>query len=173
MRAMKTALLAALLLVSTAALAETAGGISWKPPISWKVDPPRQMRVATYKIAPAKGDADEAELAVFYFGKGQGGTIDDNMKRWAGQFESAKPPVMKKEKLAGFDVSRIEVKGTYGAAMGPMAPASSSAPKANYALLGAIVEAPEGSVFFKLTGPQKTVESARLALDKMLKSITQ
>jgi hypothetical protein len=37
--------------------------------------------------------------------------------------------------------------------------------------VGAIVEAPEGNVFFKLTGPAKTVQAARPAFDKMLQSV--
>ena len=44
-------------------------------------------------------------------------------------------------------------------------------PKAGYHLVGVIVEAPEGNVFFKLTGPEKTVKAARPALDKMLASL--
>lgn len=175
---MRTLLVAAFTLscfVATAH-AETAGGITWKSPTTWKADAARPMRVATYHVAAAKGDTDEAELAIFYFGEGQGGSVDDNLKRWAGQFESPKPPVTKKEKLAGVAVTRIEVKGTYGGGMGPaMGGGGGAAPakKDNYELLGAIVEAPQGSVFFKLTGPQKTVESARVAFDKMLKSITK
>lgn len=157
------------------AAAETAGGVTWKAPTSWKVDPPRQMRVVTYKVAPTKGDSDEAEVAVFYFGQGQGGTVEDNFKRWSGQFQDSKPAVTKDEKVATFAVHRIEVKGTYGGGMGPAmgGGAGAAAGKTGYELLGAIVEAPEGSVFFKLTGPQKTVEAARAAFDKMLKSMTK
>ena len=43
--------------------------------------------------------------------------------------------------------------------------------KAGYKLLGAIVEGPEGAIFFKLTGPSKTVEAARGEFAKMVKAI--
>ena len=46
-------------------------------------------------------------------------------------------------------------------------------PKPGFKLLGAIVEAPGGNVFFKLTGPAKTVEAARADLMKMLKALTK
>ena len=41
-------------------------------------------------------------------------------------------------------------------------------PKPGYRLLGAIVEGPEGAVFFKLTGPEKSVTAAEKTFRKML-----
>ncbi len=166
---MKTALLVCLL--AFPALAESAGGISWTAPTAWKVDAPRQMRAATYLVSPAKGDTDGGECGVFYFGEGQGGSVDANVDRWVGQFEGGKAPLRKKEKLAGFDVTTIEVDGTFASSMGgPMGPKT---PKPGYKLLGAIIEGPKGNVFFKLTGPAKTVEAARADFLKMLKSATK
>jgi hypothetical protein len=43
--------------------------------------------------------------------------------------------------------------------------------KTGYRLLGAIVEGPQGSVFFKLTGPENTVKSAKDGFDALLQSI--
>jgi hypothetical protein len=40
-------------------------------------------------------------------------------------------------------------------------PGQPSKPKAGYALIGAIVDAPTGAYFFKLTGPKATVAAAR------------
>lgn len=166
---MKTALLVALLALP--AFADSAGGLSWTPPATWKADAPRPMREATYLIAPAKGDTDSAECGVFYFGQGQGGGVDANVDRWVSQFESTKAPVRKKEKLGGFDVTTIEVDGTYASSMGgPMGPKT---PKPGFKLMGAIVEGPKGNVFFKLTGPAKTLEGARADFTKMLKSLTK
>ena len=45
------------------------------------------------------------------------------------------------------------------------------APKPGWALLGAIIEGPAGRVFFKLTGPQKTVDGSAREFDDMLKTI--
>lgn len=167
---MKTLLVS--MLIAVPALADSAGGISWTQPAVWKADAPRQMRAATYLVAPAKGDTDGAECGVFYFGEGQGGGVDANVDRWVSQFENAKgTPIRKKEKIAGFDVTTIEVDGTFASSMGgPMGPKT---PKAGYKLLGAIIEGPKGNVFFKLTGPAKTVESARSEFMKMLKTATK
>ena len=39
-----------------------------------------------------------------------------------------------------------------------------------YPMLGAIVEGPQGSIFFKFTGPAKTVTANQAAFDKMIAS---
>lgn len=148
--------------------ADSAGGLSWAPPAAWKADAPRPMRAATYKIPAAKGDSEDAECGVFYFGQGQGGSVDMNVQRWVGQFEGAKAPPTKKEKVGGFDMTTLELEGTYTGSGGPMGPKVS---KPGYKLLGAIVEGPEGAIFFKLTGPAKTVEAARADFMKMVKAI--
>ncbi|HEX4621213.1 MAG TPA: hypothetical protein VH208_06570 [Myxococcaceae bacterium] len=59
--------------------------------------------------------------------------------------------------------------GTYTGAGGPMA--QMPVKKPGFKLLGAIVDGPQGPVFFKLTGLVKTVDGARADFDKMLKSI--
>nr|QKW93783.1 hypothetical protein [Vitiosangium cumulatum] len=154
--------------------APEAGGLTWTAPTGWESQGTRPMRAATYRIAPAKGDTDAAELAVFYFGAGQGGAVDANVKRWLGQFQKSdgtpvtdKDAKTKKETLNGLAVTTVDVKGTYtggGPMMGP------STPKPGYRLLGAIVEGPEGPLFFKLTGPERTVASAEKGFRKLLES---
>jgi hypothetical protein len=49
--------------------------------------------------------------------------------------------------------------------------ATAKSRKPGYRIAGAIVEAPQGSVFFKLTGPAATVQAAKPAFDKMLQSV--
>jgi hypothetical protein len=46
--------------------------------------------------------------------------------------------------------------------------APSSGPKTNWALLGAIAETQGSLTFFKLTGPEKTIQSAKPAFDKFV-----
>jgi hypothetical protein len=173
----RTLLLISLLTLPTLAFAESAGGLTWKAPSAWKTDAPRPMRAATYKIPAAKGDTEEAELAVFYFGQGQGGDVQANLTRWYGQFTqpdgqaSEKVAKTTKEKIGGFDVHFTELPGTYSASMGPMSPVKTNKP--GFRLLGAIVEGPEGALFFKLTGPTKTVEASRAEFKKLLASLTK
>ena len=166
--------LLALMLLSLAltgtARADQAGGLTWTAPAEWKAQGERPMRAATYSIPAAKGDAEPAELAVFFFAASSGGGVDANVKRWIDQFQKAdgtsvaKEAKVKKETIAGLPATTLDVKGTYtgGAMMGP------SAPKPGYRLLGAIVEGPGGNVFFKLTGPEKTVTGAEKPFRKLL-----
>src|SRR5262249_38523759 len=98
------------------------------------------------------------------------GSVDMNVQRWTAQFEGAKPPATKKEKVLGFDLTSLELEGTYTGGGGPMGP---KVTKSGFKLLGAIVEGPSGPIFFKLTGPAKTVEAARADFQKMLKGITK
>jgi hypothetical protein len=129
------------------------------------------MRVATYMIPPADGDSDGAECAVFFFGTGQGGDVQSNINRWLGQFENAGKPEQSSKDVNGLHVTLVSVSGTYLAPGGPMM--QSQGKKADYRLLGAIIEAPEGAVFFKLTGPLKTVGSAEKEFDSLVSSVSK
>ena len=167
------ALVAVSLLLSAVAFADEAGGLTWKVPGEWKRLPDRPMRAATYAL-PAAGASEAGELAVFYFGPGQGGGVDANVQRWIGQFEqpdgkpSDKVAKISKKKVGANQVTFVDLTGIYTASMGPMAPKSN---KPGYRLLGAIVEGPEGAVFFKVTGPQKAVDAAQKDFDNVIKSV--
>jgi len=144
-----------------------SGAVKWTAPTRWDAKPAGGMRAATYLIPAAKGDSEGAECAVF---ENLGGGVQDNISRWIGQFE--KPdgaPNQSQGTINGLTVTTVEVSGTFkggGQMMG-----QSSGPKTGYRLLGAIVEGPEGDVFFKLTGPAKTVAAAQGEFQAMLKSL--
>jgi len=155
--------------------ASSVAGLAWDIPEEWQAGAQRPMRAATYLVAAAPGDPEGAECAVFYFVTGQGGDVDANVERWIAQFEqpdgsaSTKAARTTKLDVDGLPVTRVEVTGTYTASMGPMGGAKSN--KENHQLLGAIVEGPEGAVFFKMTGPRETVGAARADFDAMIKSV--
>jgi hypothetical protein len=172
----RSAVLTLVLIFPVAAFADSASGLKWTPPTSWKQESERPMRVATYSIPAAKGESEPAECAVFYFGSGQGGTVEANIQRWAAQFETpdGKPvpsPAVKKEKVKDLQVTRLELEGTYLGSGGPMAAVKVKKP--GYKLVGAIVDAPEGPVFFKMTGPAKTVTAAKVDFQKLLSSLSR
>jgi hypothetical protein len=162
---------------ATLLVAETAGGIKWAAPAAWKAPPQRPMRAATYTVPKAAGDAEDGECAVFYFGPGQGGGVDANIKRWIGQFDAPgggpadKLAKTSKSTVNGLPVTRIDLAGTYKPSSGPMMQASGSKP--GYRLLGAIVEGPEGAVFFKFTAPAKTAAAQQAAFEALLKSVSR
>jgi len=149
----------------------TVAGIEWSYPSRWTKSDARSMRVATYAVPQAEGDSEGGECAVFFFGAGQGGDVNSNIERWGSQFEDAGQAVKTTMQVSGMNVMRVEIGGTYLAPAGPLM--ESQGKKSNYRLLGAIVEAPEGLVFFKFTGPEKTVGAAAAEFDAMIGSITK
>jgi hypothetical protein len=148
--------------------APSACGITWKVPKGWTTLPNvSSMRIATYRTASAPGDPEGAEVAVFYFGQGQGGSVESNVSRWAAQFEPVSKPAPKKTMVGGIPVTTVTAEGTYSSGM----PGGPTTPKTGWALYGAIAEGPRGAVFFKLTGPRKTVAKVSPELDELLKTL--
>jgi hypothetical protein len=149
----------------------SAGGVRWTVPKRWANQPERPMRIATYAIPAAEGDAEGAECAVSFFGASQGGNVDANIDRWLGQFESVDVPSRSSREINGTKVTTVQIAGAYLSPGGPMM--MSTGKKENFRLLGAIIEAPEGLVFFKLTGPSKTVGSINPEFDAMVGSLSK
>ncbi len=154
-----------------AAVEGTAAGVKWMAPVSWKLQAARQMRVATYDIPGAPG-SEPGECGVFYFGEGQGGGVEENFARWVKQFEGGGPPKKAEKTVHGLRVHTIDVSGTYLASGGPMMQ-SQGKKQPGFRLLGAIVEAPQGLVFFKCTGPTATIGKAQAEFDALLGSLAK
>lgn len=149
----------------------SAAGVSWSIPEGWAVMGPRPMRAATYLIG--EGD-NESECAVFFFGTGQGGDVQSNISRWIGQFQQPDGSDSKAKAqtghldVNGLHVTTIDLTGTYmsGGMMG-----QAPVPKPGFRLLGAIVEAPEGPLFFKLTGPEKAIAEIKPDFDNLIANL--
>jgi hypothetical protein len=152
--------------------ADSVAGLKWTAPAGWKNQGQRPMRAATYVVPAAAGDKEDAECVVYFFGAGQGGSVEANVDRWKGQFTQAggKPAeaTVRKTTIHGLTVTTIEAAGEYSGAGGPMA--AQKTVKSGYRLLGAIVEGPGGNVFIKFTGPAKTVAAHREKFEQMLAS---
>lgn len=179
---MNTVLAASLVLFQTvsshgavpapAASPKGAGGLTWTAPKDWSAAPSAStMRVVTYRVPAAAGDAEGGEVAVFYFGPGQGGATKANVDRWLAQFRPEKgnagPGAPASMKVGAIPVTIVTTEGTYSSGM----PGGPSTPKPGWALRGAIAEGSEGPVFFKMVGPRKTVHAATAAFDGLLKSL--
>ena len=155
--------------------AAQAGGVRWEAPEAWTKGPERPMRAATYRVPAAAGDSEDAECAVFYFGVGRGGTVKANVDRWFRQFEqpdgqpSSQVAKVEEQIINGLKVTTVSLAGTYLASGGPMAQQATAKP--GFHMLAAIVEAPQGPVFFKLTGPSKTVLGGRKEFEGFLQTL--
>jgi hypothetical protein len=121
------------------------------------------MRAATYTVG-------DAECAVYFFGQGQGGGIQANLERWKNQFQGSISKTGNRT-IHGLPVTTIDVSGNYNGMTGPGS--GGGAPKPGYRMLGAIVENPAGNVFFKFTGPAKTIAANQAKFDLLLNSVTK
>ena len=159
--------------VASLGSASAGPAITWvDPPGLRRVPPKNAMRKASYEVPRVSGDSEDGELAVFYFGPGQGGSIDANVDRWVKQFSgvSAKDVKRADREANGLRQHTVEIEhGVFDA--GPMAMTGSKGPKNDYALEGAIVETPSGPYFFKMTGPARTVLAARAPFYQPLDSV--
>ena len=156
-----TALGLMLLLLATTSVAVGQPALRYDAPDDWVEGASESpMRVTEFLLPRVPGDAEDAELVVFYFGGG-GGSVEANLERWLGQMEQ--PDGRSSFEVAsttGFDanglaVTVLDVPGTYVAAVSPGATTRRDRP--NFRLMAAVVETPVGPYFFKLTGPVRTV----------------
>jgi hypothetical protein len=152
-------------------------GLKSKVPAGWKFhEPTNRMRAYEFTLPKAKDDKVDAEMVIFYFGPGGGGTADDNIKRWKGMIE---PPAGKKiddiakvdkSKVGDVGVTYLDVEGTYLAKERPFDPNSKVEKKPDYRMLGIVFESPKGPYFIRVTGPTKTVSEQKKAIDEWLKN---
>ncbi len=116
------------------------------------------MRIAEYVLpAPEGSSAGAAELAVF---AGIGGSAEDNVNRWYGQFEQPDgTPTAEMSRRwdvsgrSGITATVVDISGTFKGGMGPMA--GKTMP--DFRMLAAIVQAGSTVYHLKLTGSRTSV----------------
>ena len=142
------------------------------PPGFVRHAPKSPARAAEYTIPHAGGDTDDAECVVLTFGPNQGGNVEDNAKRWVDQFQPAAPnPRRTTIDTNGMRATFVEVSGTFSGNMMPNAQGVvTPTSKPGWRLIGAILEAPSGLWFFKMTGPDLTVRSGARQFEDMVRS---
>ncbi|MEX1111273.1 MAG: hypothetical protein WEB31_05685 [Chthoniobacterales bacterium] len=168
-----------LLLVLSACLAAaeapapfTAGDFQFAVPSGWRAEKPSSpMRAAELHLPGPEGTgaAGEAIVTVFHFGPSQGGTVEQNVDRWFGQFDGdseSKGAATAKETIGTVPVTFVRARGTFQSGM----PGQPTTPLEGQALLGAILESPGGDVYLKMTGPAPTVEKAEPAFVQMIRA---
>jgi hypothetical protein len=96
--------------------------------------------------------------------------MDANLQRWKQQFKEVPEPLINKRKVAGMEVSIVQLDGTYMYKARPMDPAETAQPRPDYRVLAAVVQAPGGQVFFKSFGPRATMEKWQEAFTDMVDS---
>jgi len=158
--------------------AVTLAGVTFTPPASWSSLGPDGMRQAQFRHPPVSGDGAEGEVNVFYFGPQSGGGVEANLNRWIGQMvlpgggdpqAAAQRSTFTADGMAGHMVT---LDGSYKSGGGrPMGGGGEVLP--GYRLVGVVLEGPQGSLFFKLTGPEATAKAMEGDLLAMVKGATK
>lgn len=140
--------------------------------------PPSGPRKASFRIDKVGNDKEEAEVNVFYFGTGAKGDPLPLFKEWFAQFDGDVGATAKREQLEvrGFKVETAEASGTYKIGLTPPPRGRKQAPvqmvKNGWRLYGAVVKTTDrGNWFFKMTGPDETVQANRSAFRAMLETL--
>jgi hypothetical protein len=160
------------------AASPNAVSLKFAPPAGWISETPASSsRRAQYKLPHVAGDPEDAEMVVFYF-QGGGGTPQANVERWIAQFQTADRKSrrsnthVKHRIIHGLPATTLDVKGTYDNST-MISTQGQTSPKEHFRMLAAVIETAAGPWFFKLTGPEKTVEKWRPSFEQFLDSVEQ
>ncbi len=143
-------------------------GLQTDKPATWLWQPPkRSMRKANY-LVPGINGGEPAELIVTPFPEAPGNTPEANIRRWTAQFrsEDGGPATADVDTftVGTMPVTLVEIQGEYMGMGGAWH-------KADQRMLVAMVQAPAGSVFLKLIGPDGTVDANRQAYMEFVKGL--
>jgi hypothetical protein len=159
--------------VTQALAKEGQGTMHFLMPEDWKEGrPASSMRIFQVGIPPAEGDTAEGEIAFF---APIGGSVEDNINRWIGQF-SQPDGSDSKAKSSVEDVQGDQFKVKMVSLTGTMLPSSmpgmaAQPERAGWMMLGAIIETPSGPWYIKATGPEKTLTQAKEKFMTLCKSV--
>lgn len=154
----------------------SVAGVTFTSPSAWTDLGPGGMRAVTYVFGPIEGDKDSATLTVSYFGATSGGGINDNVERWIKQMalpdgkDAHTAAIQQEISVTGMTAHVLELAGTYHAPVGSMM-SGESVDKENYRMTAVVLEAPQGNVFFKLTGPLKTAQKMAEGFEALLLNV--
>jgi hypothetical protein len=166
-----------------------AGGLQFLIPAAWQTEPnPGPARLGQWMIPPphvagatVKGVSnnsvpeagDGIEVVVFFFGPGVGGSAKENIDAWSGTITGpdGKPATATPQKrtIAGHAITEVVFSGTY-AQVNPQ-PALPPTLKSGYSLIGAVVDNPAGTIYWRVTGPSAQVMAFAPEFDQMLDSL--
>ena len=155
----------------------TLDGLKSKVPASWKSQKPsNKFRAYQFLVSKAEGDKKDAELVIFFFGEGSGGTVEENLKRWKDQFRAPEGKTIndvstvKKMKVGNVDLTYLDIHGIYLSKFPPFDPNAKVTRLPDYRSLSVYWASEKGPYFIRLTGPAKTVGQHQKGFDDWLKN---
>ena len=133
-----------------------------------------KMRVVQYKLPRAAADSEDAELVVYHF-PGGGGSVQDNLDRWVGQFaqpdgsSSKDKSATSTRKVGAYALTEIALCGTYVAETSPGSGEHYNKP--GWCMNACVIEGPGGPFYAKAVGPATTLERWRPSWNAFLSAL--
>src|SRR5690348_8626185 len=152
-----------------------AVGLRFTVPAGWtRVPAASDVRAAQWRIAQPSAGGQEGELVLFFFGKGKGGSAQENLERWYTQVTepdgrpSRDAGVVTIRTINGLRVTSLDLPGTYRAMP---AGGGGAEPRPGSRLLAAVIEGDDGPWFFRAVGPEATMLGAKPGFEALLGSV--
>jgi hypothetical protein len=150
------------------------GGLKFTVPSKWQGEPAENpSRAGQWRVAPSLGQEGESgEVVVLYFGPGVGGTTKENVESWIGtMFNAEGHPAaaeVKHHETNGLKISQVVIFGAYNQTV--FMPGIPPQSKQNYGLLGAVIETPQGNIYWRMTGPESLITANLPLFNKVIDS---
>ena len=140
----------------------------WTKPQDWRGVKASQFREINFAFGPSSEG--ECYLTVL---AGSGSGVAENFNRWRAQFgmepmKEGEVAALPTKTFLGRMVPALDISGSYN--LGSMSPGG-SVPKAEWRLVGVIMEAPGAVITVKMTGPKALIEAEQENLDAFLASV--
>jgi hypothetical protein len=152
----------------------TLDGLKSRTPAEWEPEKPaNRLRSHQFRLPRAKGDKEDAQLAIL---PELPGTPEANIERWKGMFE---PPAGKtiedvahvdKLKVGPARIMYLDVHGTYLSTDRPLAAKSTAKPLPGYRMFAVMVQTKDDSFLIRAIGPAATLARHKAAFDAWLKN---
>jgi hypothetical protein len=150
------------------------GDLQFTIPSKWQIEPVESpARGGQWHVPPLHGEGEGGEVVAFYFGSGVGGSAKENIEAWIGtMFNAEGHPAaaeVKHHETGGLKISQVVVFGGYSQIVS--LPGVPPEIKSNYGLLGAVIENPQGNIYWRFTGPEPLITANLPLFNKVIDSV--
>jgi len=139
-------------------------------PVTWIEHPPATSMELTRFTVPGKDDNPAAEIVVFFFGAGMGGSLDDNIARWQNQFRPNDDGSLLEPEITNLSAGD-DIEVTLVEFIGDWLRMGAASYTNDQHFITAIVDSPSGMLFIRFVGLDTTVGPNRAAFVEMMESL--
>jgi gluconolactonase len=135
-----------------------AGELALTVPEAWRRNSDVSgSRIAEFAVPPVGDDKESGEFVVFDFGPRGAGSVEDNIDRWVGQFDTAGRTVktVTGESAQG-KYTLVDLAGTYKKSIGPPIQKQTKS-LSGWRVMSVIIESKGHPYYIKIDGPAKTI----------------